>query len=124
MSKTNELALLQRLLEHSQFEAATELAQKRGLSLDAVHAVQFDSMPVSASSVALHLEAMRDLDYVLGECISRVAETSDAQRTLLLFGLKLTVPSSVRSAVVAPASLSDCDDTIALEAPSNPNIIN
>jgi hypothetical protein len=110
------LVLLQRLLERAQFDAAAELAQQRGLSLDAVHAVQFDTAAVTRATIELHLAAIDDLEHVLLECISRVGESEAAQRALLHHGLQLTVPSMLRS-TLGDAISSSSSSSIDLAVP-------
>lgn len=96
-------------MKTQRFDTANALAKRRKLSYDAIHAAEFASTAVSARSIELHLVysfvfvflseltilcghhineilqkgAIEDLDFVLGEAVSRVAETAATHRILI-----------------------------------------
>lgn len=80
--------MMQLLVSKGAWEQALVLAAERRLNADAALRARWTAQPVSASSIQDNLGRMRDRAWVVQECASRVADTFDAQRALLDYGLQ------------------------------------
>lgn len=84
------------------WEAALSLASSSGLGDDAVYKARWAAEPVDPNRLRETLGAVRDREWVIGQCLSRVADSVIAQRVLLDFGLAVADSALTEAARRSP----------------------
>ncbi|XP_042447126.1 MAG2-interacting protein 2-like [Zingiber officinale] len=75
------------LIKSQQYQAALEFASNHCLDTDEVFKAQWLSSSNGIPEINLYLSEIKDLDFVLSECINRVGNTEEIARALLSHGL-------------------------------------
>ncbi|XP_014245008.1 neuroblastoma-amplified sequence-like [Cimex lectularius] len=90
VKNTTPEELFYRKLSNNEFDQALLLALEYGINQDIVYQEQWKTSFVSANSIELYLDKVTDKQWVLNECLNRVAETLEGASALLDYGFKLT----------------------------------
>ncbi|EPS68666.1 hypothetical protein M569_06101, partial [Genlisea aurea] len=84
------LEIYNSLIASHQYEAALEFAEHHGLDKEDVWKSQWVSSDKGVHHVVNVLPKIKDIEFILSECVSSVGPTEEAMRSLLSFGLQLT----------------------------------
>ncbi|KAL0299713.1 UNVERIFIED_CONTAM: MAG2-interacting protein 2, partial [Sesamum radiatum] len=76
--------------EYFRYQAALGFADRHGFDKDEVLKSQWLSSSQGVHEINTILPAIKDLGFILSECVDKVGSTEDAVRTLLSFGLRVT----------------------------------
>ncbi|KAH9255144.1 hypothetical protein BASA81_006903 [Batrachochytrium salamandrivorans] len=79
--------VLEQMLAGNDFHSALEFCARKHLPVDSVHKKMFDTNPVSSETIANHLAAVSDWDWVGATCLDRIPADRDNALALLQFGL-------------------------------------
>lgn len=75
------------LIKSQKYQTALEFASNHCLETDEVFKAQWLSSSNGIPEINLYLSQIKDLDYVLSECVNRVGHTEEIVRALLSHGL-------------------------------------
>ncbi|KAK4431298.1 MAG2-interacting protein 2 [Sesamum alatum] len=89
-TKRSVLEVYDNLISSQRYQAALDFADRHGFDKDEVLKSQWLSSSQGVHEINTILPAIKDLGFILSECVDKVGPTEDAVRTLLSFGLRLT----------------------------------
>ncbi|TPX35805.1 hypothetical protein SmJEL517_g01994 [Synchytrium microbalum] len=84
------LDCLTKCIDRKQYELASELVKRFGLSEESLRKAQWLDAPVDETTIKSYLARIKDVEWVLNTCKSRVGTTPGATRALLKHGIKIT----------------------------------
>uniref|UniRef100_S4RYX9 Neuroblastoma-amplified sequence N-terminal domain-containing protein n=1 Tax=Petromyzon marinus TaxID=7757 RepID=S4RYX9_PETMA len=90
LRSTTPEELYQRKIDSEEYGEALLLAQAYGLDTDLVYQRQWRKSPVNIASIQDYLSKIKKRSWVLHECLERLADSVDAAKELLQYGLKGT----------------------------------
>jgi hypothetical protein len=86
--KTTPENLLRIKLENEEYIEALRLAEIYELDTDVVYQAQWNSSPVSKTTIDQYLKLIKDRKFVIRSCISRIPSLPSSTRLLLNFGIE------------------------------------
>ncbi|CAK9146529.1 unnamed protein product [Ilex paraguariensis] len=89
-SEKSILEMYDILVSDHKYQAALDFANHHGLDKDEVLKSQWLHSCQGIDEINMLLSKVKDQVFVLSECVERVAQTEDAVRALLAYGLRLT----------------------------------
>ncbi|CAA0814472.1 MAG2-interacting protein 2, partial [Striga hermonthica] len=88
--KKSVLEVYDNLISTRRYQAALDFADRHGLDKDEVLKSQWLSSAQGVHEINSIFPTIKDLGFVLSECVDKVGATEDAARALISFGLRLT----------------------------------
>ncbi|XP_011075933.1 MAG2-interacting protein 2 isoform X2 [Sesamum indicum] len=89
-TKRSVLEVYDNLISSQRYQAALGFADRHGFDKDEVLKSHWLSSSQGVHEINTILPAIKDLGFILSECVEKVGPTEDAVRTLLSFGLRVT----------------------------------